>query len=122
MAQCPKQFSSARMLYCHGACGDDWLDDQAGCQKSDADAFCKLRLCDGNAFAVDYSVGKASNDPGFSCNGHGTNYGNWFGITDVHFDEDILGTHINWGRRTNINPVVGNVTCKTLGNGCFQLQ
>ena len=40
------KFSTAGMLYCYGTCGDDWLDKEYGCQKADADAFCKLKFCE----------------------------------------------------------------------------
>ena len=122
MLKCPHQFTTARMLYCHTSCGDDWLDSEEGCQKSDADAFCKLYLCDENAFASKFSLAQATNDPGFSCKGHGTNYGNFFGMSDVHFTKDVLGDHINWGRMSNSDPVVTDITCKTIGNHGFMLK
>ena len=96
------------MLYCSGTCGDDWLDDENDCQKADADAYCKLKLCDENAFAGSFEVTTATNQPGFACTGSGMNYGNWFGMTDVYFGDDIESTH-GGGK------VVSNVLCQTPG-------
>ena len=94
------------MLYCHGACGDDWVDGEEGCQEADANAFCKLTLCDGNAFATSHEVTYATYEPGFACDKKGTNYGDWFGIPDVYFSDDTRGTH-GYGK------VVSNVICDT---------
>ena len=96
------------MLYCNGGCGDDWLDNQSGCQKADADAYCKLKLCDVDAVASSFEVTISTNNPGFACNGNGKNYGDWFGMTGVYFADDIKATH-------GSGQVVSNVRCQTLG-------
>ena len=93
------------MLYCNGACGDDWLDAQDDCQKTDADAYCKLKLCNENAVATSFDVTIATNNPGFACDEYGTNYGDWFGMTGVHFEDNIRANH---GRGS----VVSNVKCQ----------
>ena len=98
------------MLYCYGTCGGDWLDNQNGCQKADADAFCKLRLCDGDAFATSFDVTSATNNPGFACDGYGTNYSDWLGMTSVHFNDDIKTTH-----GSGDTDVVSNVRCQIPG-------
>ena len=91
---CPEEFATAVMLYCHGACGDDWADVEEGCQEADANAFCKLNLCDGNAFATSYEVTLATREPGFSCDGRGDVFeGEWFGINDVYYTNDTRGAH-----------------------------
>ena len=114
---CPREFSSAVMLYCHGTCGNKWLDNEEGCQKSDADAYCKLKLCREGAFANSFNISTSDalpNQPGFACRGSGTNYGNWVGMTDVNFRSE-LSNHGLGGK------VVTNVTCKTLGKFCNAL-
>ena len=105
---CPAKFSTAIMLYCFGTCGDDWLDNQDGCQQPDADAYCKLKLCDGNAIASSFDITTSTNNPGFACDGVGTNYGHWFGIPHVYFDDDIRTTH-------GAADVVSNVMCQIPG-------
>ena len=95
------------MLYCNGGCGNIWLDNLKGCQNADANAYCKLKSCDEDAISTGYKVTEASHDPGFACTGHGTNFGNWFGIKNVWFKDDIRSTHHN-------GLVVSNVTCQTL--------
>ena len=96
------------MLYCSGSCGDDWLDNQKGCQQADADAYCKLKLCDENVFATSFEVTTATNKSGFACDGYGTNYGDWLGMTDVYFHDDIILTH-------GTGQVVSNVMCQKSG-------
>ena len=91
------------MLYCNGDCGDDW-DGIDGCQRSDADAYGKLKLCDGAAYANLFEVGVSLHQPGFACNGIGENFGNWFGMMDVHFEDDLSSTH-------GSGSVVYNVNC-----------
>lgn len=106
--KCPEVFSTADQLYCNGFCGEHWLDNEGNCQKSDADAYCKLKLCDVSAYAISFDVVVASNKPGFACDNYGTNYGDWLGIADVHFDDDIISDHGN-------GEVVTNVECKIPG-------
>ena len=96
-------------MYCHRACGvDDWVDTELGCQQSEANAFCKLKLCDENSYAISYKVTFATQVPGFSCDTKGTNFGDWLGFTDVYFTNNV--------RRTNGHgKVVSNVICETAG-------
>ena len=99
-------------MYCNGGCGDDWLDNTRGCQQSDADAYCKLKLCNAEATAISYDLSAPKNEAGFACNNYGTNFGAWFGINDVWFDEDILASHFcsSCGAA-----VVRNVICTDTG-------
>ena len=108
---CPTKFSTAEQLYCYGTCGY-WLDNTAGCQKRDADAYCKLKLCNENAHAFSYETSEALHSPGFSCNGYGTNFGNFWGMRDVHFEDNIGSTH---GQFVS-NAVVSTVKCEQPGN------
>ena len=101
------------MLFCAGSCGKH-LDNERNCQKSDADAYCKLRFCDEGAFAISFEVTDGTNKPGFACSGIGKNYGNWFRMTNVYFDDDIAKTHCG-GRCTGNANVVSNVICQTSG-------
>ena len=82
------------------------MDTEVGCQQADADAFCKLKFCDEDAFSTDYEVSMATyGTPGFACDGRGKNYGDWFGMKDVYFTKDTRKTHMQ-------GKVVSNVTCK----------
>lgn len=101
--QCPAQWAGATQIYCNGNCGT-WLDEVAGCQQSDADAYCKLKTCDENAVAISFQHGIASTQGGFACDDRGTNYGDWFGMTDVHYDDNIQNTH-------GSGPVLNNIVC-----------
>ena len=96
------------MLYCDGPCGDSYgTDNEMGCQKSDADAYCKLKFCDAAAYATSYEIGVASNRPGFACTGpEENNLGDWFGMRNVYFDDDIRWSH-------GPGSVVENVICGT---------
>ena len=96
------------MLYCNGGCGNIWLDDQEGCQKQDADAYCKLKLCDGDAVSTSFNVTEDSHNPGFACRGRGKNFGNWFGIQNVWFQDDIRSSHYG-------GLVVTDVACQAPG-------
>ena len=112
-------------MVCHIRCGDDWLDDEWGCQQRDADAFCKLKLCEANAHAFDFEVskiprpppakdGKKKGIPGFICNRSnkkGKNLGDWFGMKNVYFAENTFAA--NGGVSA-----VTNVRCRTSGK-CF---
>ena len=68
-------------------------------------------LCDEDAIAESFEVTAATNKPGFSCDMIGTNYGDWFGMTSVHFHDDILATH----SPPDPGDVVSNVVCQTSG-------
>ena len=100
------------MLYCNGEAGDDWLDNQHGCQQADADAFCKLKLCDEDAFASTFEVTPATNNPGFVGGFVGLKNGDWFGMTGVRFEEDIKRDH-------GSGDVVSDVTCQTRGKSNY---
>ena len=89
-----------------------WLDDEEGCQKSDADAYCKLKLCDPDATSTNFRIMEDSNNPGFACRGHGRNLGNWFGMKDVWFKEDIRSSHYG-------GSVVTEVSCEKTGSEQF---
>ena len=103
------------MLFCNGACGDDWLDTQEGCQKADADAFCKLKLCSGSSYASSYAVSKSTHDPGFGCPNAAASqegdedYGDWFGMVGVKFEDDIKAVY-------GYGDVISDVMCLTSGN------
>ena len=94
------------------------MDKQNGCQKSDADAYCKLKLCRKDAISENFRVttwARVGNQPGFSCNGvyykepsFGTDYGTWFGMDHVHYNPVIPPRH-----RTG--DAVSSVRCKTQG-------
>ena len=114
---CPAKFLSANALFCYGACGDDWLDKQLGCQHSDANAYCKLKLCDKDAFATSFTLTPATHTPGFACDGVGVDYGDWFEITGVHFADDIKTEH---GENSNVK-VISNVTCQMPGKHSYYL-
>ena len=100
------------MLYCHSDCGAKWLDNENGCQQSDADAYCKLKLCREDAFAVSFKIkklqGAIANQPAFACQDKATNKGNWLGMTKVNFGWD-LKNHGSGGQ------VITDVSCKTMG-------
>ena len=94
-------------LFCQGGCGTAYLDEIPGCQQSDANAYCKLKLCNVNAIAKSYEVKDATNNPGFACKGMGAtrDYGNWFGMTNVHFEDDLRYAH-------GSHSVVSNIVCE----------
>ena len=108
---CPSKFSSAVMLYCSGTCGYGWTDKNEDCHHSDANDYCILKHCNPDAVATSFEISRATNNPGFSC-GHlnlGTNYGDWFGIENVHFEDSVASTH-------GAGFVVSNVVCDVPGN------
>ena len=102
---CPSEFASARMLYCDKECGSFWIDKQDGCQQADADAFCRLTQCNDTAYAEHFDIINVKPVPGFSCAGVKTNYGPWFGLSDVHFTQNMEETH-------GSGNVVSNVKCR----------
>ena len=108
MTGCPVKFSEATQLYCHEKCGAVWLDHFFGCQKSDADAFCKLKFCDKNAESLSFDTTRAWGQPGFSCDMKGFNFGEWFGIENVSYSKNLL---LDFGH-ANENAVVSNVKCR----------
>ena len=96
------------------------MDDQNGCQIEDADAFCRLKHCDKNAFAIDFTVTAVANETGYSCQGIGTKVDATkaaeAGMIDVYYAEDMKGAHR--GNETSTTAeVVSNVVCnKDTGN------
>jgi hypothetical protein len=64
--------SGAKQLYCNGSCS--WAGGQ-GCDRSDADVFCRLLTEDPDARAVSFEVATALDAPGFACPMDGTSYG-----------------------------------------------
>ena len=55
-ADCPYKFTKAESLYCNKDCGANWLDNEYGCQASDADAFCRIKLCQKDVYAKHYTI------------------------------------------------------------------
>ena len=98
----------AEALYCDNDCGLDWLDNEYGCQASDADAFCRLKYCDTNFYAGSFEITPAINQSGFACRGVGKNFGRSFdpyqGIMDVHYVQNMKAAH-------GEGNVVSNITC-----------
>jgi cysteine-rich repeat protein len=62
---CRYDFSAIPQLFCAGACGT-WGGGN-GCQKEDADAFCKLKTGNQNSTASEHTVGEAFAAPGICC-------------------------------------------------------
>jgi cysteine-rich repeat protein len=62
---CRYDFSAIPQLFCAGACGT-WGGGN-GCQKEDADAFCKLKTGNPNSTASEHTVGEAFAAPGICC-------------------------------------------------------
>ncbi len=65
---CTYNFSTVSQLFCSGYC--TW-DGEDGCQKGDADIFCKLKLGSPTAKATSFTpianIGKPTNGSGFPC-------------------------------------------------------
>ena len=97
------------MLYCDKECGTYWIDNQDGCQQADADAFCRIRECNDMWYAEKFDIGTVKPLPGFSCAGVGKNYGNWGGLSGVHFTENMEKTH---GSGNVVTRVICNKTRK----------
>ena len=104
---CPSQFSSAKQLYCHEKCETTWRKNTIGCNQADADAFCKLKLCDQHAKSTAYDITMPWKQPGFSCSGKGSSYGKWFGMENVHYSKSIVSEF-----EGKENAVVSNVQCE----------
>ena len=105
---CPTEFMRATQLYCQGVCGSSWLDHTKNCQSTDADAFCKLKLCDEDAYAINHKVANAISKPGFTCDHQAKNFGDWLGINNVRFSETVKNKHFT-------GFVVSNITCHSTG-------
>ena len=84
------------------------MDNEYGCQASDADAFCRLKYGDTNFYAGSFDITPAINHPGFACQGVGNNFGRSFkpyqGIMNVHYVENMKAAHGGGN-------VVSNITC-----------
>ena len=94
------------------------MDDKNGCQIEDADAFCRLKHCDKNAFAIDFTVTAVANETGYSCQGIGTTKvdATEVGMADVYYAEDMKGAHVG-NKTSSTAEVVSNVVCnKDTGN------
>jgi hypothetical protein len=61
---CRYDFSSIRQLYCANNCS--W-GGAAGCQKDDADIFCKIKTGNPASLATDFQTGQAIAAPGLCC-------------------------------------------------------
>ena len=85
------------------------MDDLRGCQSADADAFCKLKLCDEDAYAIDYDTKHATYEPGFGCDRHSKSYGDWFGMDNIKFSQNVKSAHAP-------GDSVQNVKCHAKGN------
>ena len=105
---CPIEFMRATQLYCQGVCGSSWIDHTKNCQSTDADAFCKLKLCDEDAYAINFKVSNAINEPGFTCDQQAKNFGDWLGMNYVRFSETVKNRHFTGSS-------VLNVTCHSTG-------
>ena len=99
---------SAAQLYCQGVCGSSWIDHTPNCQSTDADAFCKLKLCDEDAYAISHKVGIAKFNPGFTCDKQAKNFGDWLGMNNVRFSENVKNEYFT-------GSAVLNVTCHAKG-------
>ena len=110
VTDCPFKFTKAEALYCNKDCGANWMDNEYGCQASDADAFCRLKYCDQNVYAKSFAVTHASNQNGFACNGVDMKFSwNWkryerIGRNDVYFTNDMKESH---GK----GKIVTDITC-----------
>ena len=113
ISDCPNHFSTAEVLYCDQDCGANWIDNEHGCQSDDADAYCRLKNCNKNAYAESFETIPASNSPGFSCRGvgkrftraNGTMIFPYHGISDFNLVKDVKASH-------GEGNVVTNVICR----------
>ena len=92
------------------------MDNEHGCQASDADAFCRMKLCRKDVYAKIYTITDASNENGFSCAGIGTRYKREYkkyqGFDEVYFTNDIKLSHGVGNIITNV--VCANITSKNI--------
>ncbi|HFE46692.1 MAG TPA: DUF4215 domain-containing protein, partial [Nannocystis exedens] len=103
---CTYNFSTVSQLFCGGSCSWDGVN---GCQKGDADIFCKLKLgsptATAKSFNANTNIGKPTNGSGFPCANPDVeipgdlriNLGklNEYGVNQTVFwqNKDILNTH-----------------------------
>ena len=99
-------------LYCDEDCGANWLDDEFGCNATDADAFCRLQENTIASHAVSFEITEASNQPGYACRGIGKKSDGVgienSGMEDVWVVDDVKKSHGN-------GKVVSNIACTTSG-------
>ena len=99
-------------LYCDDDCGAHWLDDEPGCNATDADAFCRLKGNTIASYAKSFDITEASNQPGYACRGIGKKLDgidiSKSGMKDVWVVDDVKKHHGN-------GKVVSNIVCMTSG-------
>ena len=99
-------------LYCDDDCGANWLDNEPGCNATDADAFCRLKDNTIASYAASFDITEASNQPGYACRGIGKKHDGVgiekSGIDDVWVVDDVKKSHAN-------GKVVSNIACATSG-------
>ena len=99
-------------LYCDDDCGTNWLDDEPGCNATDADAFCRLKDNTIASYAKSFDITEASNQPGYACRGIGKKHDgvgiDKSGMKDVWVVDDVKKSHGN-------GKVVSNIACTTSG-------
>lgn len=61
---CRYDFSSVSQFYCNGSCS---ISGNSGCDQTEADRFCKIKLDDPDAVATSFGTTTALAEPGFSC-------------------------------------------------------
>ena len=99
-------------LYCDDDCGANWLDNEPGCNATDADAFCRLKDNTIASYAASFDITEASNQPGYACRGIGKKHDGVgiekSGMIDVWVVDDVKKSHGN-------GKVVSNIACATSG-------
>jgi len=69
------EWAGVSQLYCNGGC--TWSGG-SGCDQTEADIFCKLTMCNCNAYATNFQVVTALPQPGFGCTwGPGDDFGEY---------------------------------------------
>ena len=103
-------------LYCDDDCGANWLDNEPGCNATDADAFCRLKDNTIASYAASFDITEASNQPGYACRGIGKKHDGVgiekSGMKDVWMVDDVKKSHGN-------GKVVSNIACTTSGKIYF---
>ena len=103
-------------LYCDDDCGANWLDNEPGCNATDADAFCRLKDNTIASYAASFDITEASNQPGYACRGIGKKHDGVgiekSGMGDVWVVDDVKKSHGN-------GKVVSNIACTTSGKISF---
>jgi len=61
---CRYDFSAVSQFYCNGTCS---ISGPSGCDQTEADRFCKLKLDDPDAVATSFDTTTALAEPGFAC-------------------------------------------------------